>query len=119
VFDNIAVRLGLAPQDVQYVVRWAAFDNQAGTTQAAGEPITTTTPRVAIPGNLWGPSDAAGIRYAVATISTVTPQFSHWAEPVAITVRNRGGSLDVVGVERPTQLPTGEKSKSRQRKQAK
>jgi hypothetical protein len=119
VFDNIAVRLGLAPQDVQYVVRWAAFENQAGTTQAAGEPLTTTTPRVPIPANFWGPPDAAGIRYAVATISTVTPLFSHWADPVTITIRNRGGSLDVVGVERPTQLPTGEKSKSRQRKQAK
>jgi hypothetical protein len=42
-----------------------------------------------------------------------------WADPVTITIRNRGGSLDVAGVERPTQLPTGEKSKSRQRKQAK
>jgi hypothetical protein len=115
VFDNIAVRLGLAPQDVQYTVRWSTFDNGAGTTLASREPLTTTT-RIAIPADVWGPPDAAGIRYAVAAISTNTPPFSHWADPVTITIRNRGGSLDVVGIERPTRFPA--RVKNRDRRQA-
>jgi hypothetical protein len=29
----------------------------------------------------------------------------HWAQPVVVTVRNRGGMLDVVGIARPTDWP--------------
>jgi hypothetical protein len=115
-FDNAAVRLGLAPHDVEYTIRWAGFDNDAGTTLASREPLTTAATRIAIPADIWGPADAAGVRYAVAAISTNTPLFSHWADPVRITIRNRGGSLDVVAVERPTKLPA--RLKSRQQKQA-
>jgi hypothetical protein len=115
VFDNIAVRLGLAPHEVQYQVRWSAFDNGAGTTLASREPVTTTATRMAIPAEVWGPPDAAGIRYAVAAISTNTPLFSHWADPVTVTLRNRGGSVDVVGIERPTKFPAKVDSGGRKR----
>ena len=60
---------------------------------------------MAIPPDVWGPADRVGFRYAVATISTSHPAFPHWIKPVVVTVRNRNGLLDVVGIERPTDLP--------------
>jgi hypothetical protein len=105
VFDNIAVRPGFAAGETRYSVSWAPFDNRTATTLAEQAPFKTVRARVPIPSGVWGPPDPAGIRYAVAAIATLTPQFSHWATPVRVTIRNRGGTLDVVGIERPTAFP--------------
>ena len=105
VFDNIAVRLGLAADEMSYSVRWAPFDNRTGTTLPDQAPLETVRARVPIPSGIWGPPDPAGIQYAVAAVATVTPQFNHWATPVRVTVRNRSGMLDVVGIERPAAFP--------------
>jgi hypothetical protein len=101
-FDNAAVRLRIVIYQPEYEVRWAPFDNNAGTAGAAGAIVNTVEPRAAIPPDAWGPPDAAGFRYAVATISTIEPAFPHWRKPVLVTVRNRDGRLDVVGIDRPT-----------------
>ena len=37
-----------------------------------------------------------------ASISTSHPSFTHWASPVVVTIRNRKGMLDVVGIDRQT-----------------
>jgi hypothetical protein len=63
--------------------------------------ITLNTPRLAIPDGAWGPRDEAGIRYATATIRTSYADFPNWTNPVRVTVRNKNGSIDVVGLERP------------------
>ncbi len=60
---------------------------------------------MAIPPDGWGAPDAFGFRYAVAMISTIQPAFPHWSNPVVVTIRNRNGLLDVVGIDRPTALP--------------
>jgi hypothetical protein len=99
VFDNIALRLGIVPRDVRYTVRWAPFDNRTGATEATQAQVETSVTRVSIPPGIWGPPDAAGIRYAVASISTNYPPFEHWANPVVVTIRNRDGRLDVVGID--------------------
>ena len=104
-FDNIAARLGLAGGDIRYTVRWSPFDNRAAKPLGEHTPVDAERLRAPIPSGIWGPPDAAGIRYAVAAISTLTPQFGHWAAPVRVTIRNRGGTLDVVGIERPTAFP--------------
>ena len=103
-FDNAAVRLQLA-QGVHYTVRWAPFDNTSGTMQAIQSEVETTATRVAIPSGIWGPTDEFGLRYAVASISTSHPEYQHWASPVVVTVRNRGGALEIVGIDRPTDIP--------------
>jgi hypothetical protein len=54
-----------------------------------------------IPASAWGPRDDTGSRYAVASIATIHPGFANWASPVLVTVRERNGSFDVVGIERP------------------
>ena len=41
----------------------------------------------------------------VATIATHLPAFPHWSKPVLVTVRDRNGLIDVVGIDRPTDLP--------------
>jgi hypothetical protein len=103
-FDNIAVRLGYA-QGARYTVRWAAFDNHTGTTSAAQPPIDADAMRTPVPADIWGPPDAAGIRYAVASLATDHPLFRHWAKPVVVTIRNRNGVFDIVGIDRPTEFP--------------
>jgi hypothetical protein len=103
-FDNAAVRLGLA-QGVRYTVRWAPWDNAMSSVQAIRSEVETTVTRVTIPSGIWGPEDEFGLRYAVASISTFHPQYQNWVSPVMVTVRNRGGALEVVGIDRPTDIP--------------
>ena len=103
-FDNAAVRLNLA-QGVRYSVRWAPWDNVAATVQAIRSEIETAETRVAIPPGVWGPEDEFGLRYAVVSIATSHPQYTHWVSPVAVTIRNRGGALEIVGIDRPADMP--------------
>jgi hypothetical protein len=56
--------------------------------------------RVTVPSSAWGPADAAGFRYAAALIETAHPDFPHWQQPVRVTLRDRFGALDIVGIER-------------------
>jgi hypothetical protein len=104
-FENAAVRLRAVPEAPAYRIGWAQFDNVAGTAGAVVATLTTDEPQVAIPLDAFGPPDAAGLRYAVASISTIQRTFRHWQKPVLVTLRNRNGLLDVVGIERPTDLP--------------
>ena len=43
--------------------------------------------RVAIPDAAWGPADAAGSRYAIASIKTIDASHPSWTSPVLVTVR--------------------------------
>jgi hypothetical protein len=104
-FENAAVRLRAVPEASAYRIEWAPFDNMGGTAGAVLTTLTTAEPQVAIPLDAFGPPDAAGLRYAVASISTIQRMFPHWQKPVLVTLRNRNGLLDVVGIERPTDLP--------------
>jgi hypothetical protein len=104
-FDNAAVRHHLVEAGARYVVRWAPFDNVTGTTQPIQAELETAGSRVTIPPGIWGPPDVAGLRYAVASISTTHPGFAHWASPVTVTIRSRDGVLDVVGINRPVASP--------------
>jgi hypothetical protein len=107
-FDNAAVRARAAQPGVSYKVRWAALDNERGLEKSIGADVTASEPRLAVPNGAWGPADALGYRYATASIQSVHADFPHWASPVHVTVRNRNGSVDVVGIERPT-APAAEK----------
>jgi len=101
VFDNAAIRVGAAPPGATYAARWTALDNTAGTERAVGETIELGSPRIAIPHGVWGPADGAGFRYAGVSITTIDARHPHWADPVLVTVRERSGAIDVVGIERP------------------
>ena len=103
-FDNAAVRLQIVQQQPEYQIAWAPFDNNAGTIGAIRTTLNTLESHVAIPPDVWGPPDVAGFRYAVATISTIHRAFPHWIKPVVVTIRNRNGLVDVVGIDRPTSL---------------
>jgi hypothetical protein len=48
-------------------------------------------------------------------ISTRQPAFPHWRQPVQVTIRNRNGDLDVVGIDRQTDLADVASSERRAR----
>jgi hypothetical protein len=100
-FENAAARLGVATTDDGYQVSWAALDNATGAETAAGVPATVAEPVLAVPGHAFGPRDASGARFAVASIQTLHGDYPHWAQPVRMTLRDRHGRVDVVGIERP------------------
>jgi len=100
-FDNAAIRLGVARPAAGYKARWMALDNVKGTETNVGGDIDLADARIAIPGSAWGPRDEAGNRYAVASIASAHANFPQWASPVLVTVRERNGAVDVVGIERP------------------
>jgi hypothetical protein len=115
-FDNAAERLHIVNQQSHYEIRWAPFDNTVGTAGAIRATLDTFEPRVPIPPDAWGPTDAYGFRYAVAMISTSQPEFPHWRKPVQVTIRNRHGHLNVVGIDRQTELADVADSERRARK---
>ena len=105
-FENAAIRLGAAQQGATYRVRWSALDNLSGQeTPAGGRLSSSAEARAPVPEAAWGPADDAGDRYAVATISTRHPDFPHWKEPVVVSLRDRAGDVEVVGLERPRTDP--------------
>jgi hypothetical protein len=101
-FDNAAVRLDLAKQETSFRAAWLAHDNTACVGRPVGEEITLGSARLPIPDRAWGPADATGFRYATASIKTIHSRNPHWANPVVVTVRDRAGAIDIVGIERPT-----------------
>jgi hypothetical protein len=100
-FDNAAIRLHASQPGATYKARWMALDNAAGVERAVGEEIDLGSPRATIPHSVWGPADAAGFRYAMASIKTIDASHPNWANPVLVTIRERSGAIDVVGIERP------------------
>jgi hypothetical protein len=100
-FDNAAVRLEAAQPGATYKVRWKAFDNVAREATPAGGELALDGMRATVPAAAWGPTDDAGARYAVAAIRTEHQAFPAWNRPVEVTLRERNGVVDVVGVARP------------------
>jgi hypothetical protein len=101
-FDNAAIRVRAAAPGATYRFQWSTLDNITGAIRPVGAAADATETRTNIPNNAWGPADDTGARYATVAIETTHPAFAHWKSPVRVTLRNRNGSLDVVGIERPT-----------------
>jgi hypothetical protein len=109
-FENAAARLGVAANETRYRVQWWAWDNRAARRLAPGDPVTSADHRFVVPDSAWGPKDDGGVRYAIASIATLDPAFTHWVMPVEVTIRDRDGLLDVVGIDR---IPTGASNAAR------
>jgi len=101
-FDDAAVRLGVADAPAAYRARWSSFDNLSGRTTPVGAETTLAARRLDVPAGAWGPRDPSGARYATASIASDHAGYPHWSKPVLVTLRDRQGLVDVVGVERPT-----------------
>ena len=100
-WENAAVRLGVASDSTSYAVQWSTYDNRDGVGKPAGDEIVSDTPHVTVPDGAWGPDDDFGYRYAEARISTRHSDFPHWQAPLIVTLRDRGGEIDIVGILRP------------------
>jgi hypothetical protein len=100
-FDDAALRVGAAQGKATYSVQWSALDNLKNEEQRIADAIELADPRMSIPAAAWGPHDDANYRYAVARISTLHSDNPQWNEPVILTVRDKGGKYDIVGLRRP------------------
>jgi len=100
-FDNAAIRLRAAQPGASYKVRWSALDNLARTAKPVGDEVALDRTCALVPAEAWGPTDDTGARYAVAAIRTEHATFPAWNRPVDVTLRDRGGVIDVVGIVRP------------------
>jgi hypothetical protein len=100
-FDNAAIRLAAARPGAAYKLRWQALDNLARSARLVGDEVALDATRATVPAAAWGPVDETGARYAVAAIRTEHATFPSWNRPVEVTLRDRGGVVDVVGIVRP------------------
>jgi hypothetical protein len=100
-FDNAAVRVKAAQPGASYKLRWKALDNLARTARPVGDEVALDGTCAMVPAAAWGPTDDSGARYAVAAIRTEHATFPAWNRPVEVTLRDRGGVIDVVGIARP------------------
>ena len=101
-FDNAAVRVKAAQPAASYKLRWKALDNLARTARSVGDEVALDGTCAMVPAAAWGPTDDTGARYAVAAIRTEHSSFPAWNRPVEVTLRDRGGVVDVVGISRPS-----------------
>jgi hypothetical protein len=105
-FDNAAIRVRAARPGVRYQAEWSAFDNLTGTERPIGPRLDVVAPQIDIPNAAWGPGDGSGYRYARVRVATIHPDFPAWASPVVVTIRDRNGEVEVVGVDRPSGDPS-------------
>jgi hypothetical protein len=99
-FDNAATRNGITAPGESYQTSWSAFDNMTGAEGAATEVEDYSEPVARIPLSEFGPADPSGARYTIATIRTVNPAYPQWRGAVRVTLRQRGATIDVVGIDR-------------------
>jgi hypothetical protein len=90
-------RLGLAP-----VPGAGCRNRRSPTKQPIGAAVELADSRVAIPNAARGPADDTGLCDAIASISNVIPDFPNWTSPVLVTLREKRGAAEGVGIERPT-----------------
>jgi hypothetical protein len=103
-FGNAAIRLGLADSMATYHMTWTSLDNMTGWESPMGTTWNSASTSAAVPYDAWGPKDPSGARYTVARIETSHPRFPQWRAPVVVTLRDRNGVKEVVGIERPTDM---------------
>jgi hypothetical protein len=99
-FDNAAVRNGVNAPGESYQTSWGAFDNMTSVETTVTDVEEYSEPVARVPLSAFGPADSSGARYVVATIRTLNPAFPQWLKPVKVTLRDRNGVIDVVGIER-------------------
>ena len=99
-FDNAAVRHGVKAPGESYQTSWSTFDNMTGVETPVTDVEEYSEPVARVPVSEFGPADPSGARYVVATIRTINPAFPQWLKPVKVTLRDRGGVIDVVGIDR-------------------
>jgi len=99
-FDNAALRLGITAAGETYQTTWSSFDNMTGVERPVSDVEEYSEPVSWIPTTEFGPADPSGARYIVATIRTMNAAFPQWKTPVKVTLRDRGGVIDIVGIDR-------------------
>ena len=103
-FDNAAIRLRAAQPAASYKVRgwrsttWRAPLDRLATKWRSTARAPWCRPLRGDPPTTRAPADA------VAAIRTEHATFPAWNRPVEVTLRDRGGVIDVVGITRPSTI---------------
>jgi len=66
-----------------------------------GSAVLLDAPRVAVPDSAFGPEDDASDRYSAASTRTLRLDFPRWSEPLVVSLRQRRGEIQIVGIVRP------------------
>jgi hypothetical protein len=93
-FVNLSEKYGFVQAKTSYEVQWFAFDNETGSRRELTPKTTVQETRSILPA---APGDGS---FLIAEIRSVNSENPHWASGVAVALRPRGGSFELVGIER-------------------
>jgi hypothetical protein len=102
-FANLPERYGFASGGTRYRARWSVYDNGTGATRPLGEMQELAAPQVPLPD---APGVAAGGNtFLLAEIHSIHADHPLWNRRVGVYLRPRGGTFEVVGIEREADPP--------------
>jgi hypothetical protein len=93
-FDNAAVRAGVASAPASYRAAWFRFDNNTGEKQPIGDSTAAQAPLSLSALGKTAPE------YLAIDIHAVDPAYEPWKVPVQVHFKRSGGAWKLVGVER-------------------
>jgi hypothetical protein len=93
-FRNVAADTRRAPAASAYVVQWARFDNQSGTSTPVGSPETVTALAAR------APAAVLDAPFVEARVGATSPTHPSWADPVIVRFRRQAGTWTLVGLQR-------------------
>ncbi len=93
-FVNLSEKYGFVEAKTGYEIQWFAFDNETGARRELSPKRTEQETRSSLPAT---PNPEP---FLVAEIRSVSTENPHWATTIAITLRSRAGSYDIIGIER-------------------
>ena len=103
-FVNLSERFGFATGDTTYRVQWSIYDNTADTTRSIGAETEQKENAITLPAD---PAVSGGPDlFLLAEIYSLNNDHPLWNRQVGVYLRPRGGTFDVVGIERESDPPT-------------
>ena len=105
-FINLSEEYSFAEAGTTYRVQWSVYDNAADTTRPLGEAVTQTATTIRLP-------DASAVvsgreLFLMAQVHALHDAHPMWNRSVAVYLRPRGGTFEVVGIDRESDPPDAE-----------
>lgn len=97
-FRNAAVDARIATVPSEYLVRWAAFDNDSGVVGALGEPVRSARAAFEAPASL-----LATAEFIAVDIRADHRDYPSWGHATRVYFRRLGSSWRTIGVQRVTE----------------
>jgi hypothetical protein len=95
-FENEAEKAGVGKAAERYSVQWSRFDNDANQHEPFGPEVTSASPRIQAPADLF----ASRPEYLAARLRAHHSDFPAWSQPLMAYFRRSGEGWMLVGLER-------------------